>query len=107
MTIIWTNEYQKLIENPILLAIFALACYRLTRFLVEDVIFESLREFVWKKFPPSTKFGYLWTCYWCMGTWVSAGWLVLWGTAPEVALVLSLLLSISAVVGLISAWTER
>jgi hypothetical protein len=107
MTFTWTEDYQNLIENPILLVIFALTCYRLTRFLVEDVFFEPLREFVWKKFPPSTKFGYLFTCYWCMSVWTAAGWLIVWGIVPEAALVLSLLMSISAVIGLISAWTER
>jgi hypothetical protein len=42
-----------------------------------------------------------------MGVWTTAGWLIAWGIVPEAALVLSLLMSISAVIGLISAWTER
>lgn len=107
MTFTWTSSYQVLVENPIYFIMFALAAYRLTRLLIEDVVAEPLREFVWKRRPTSTKIGYLFTCYWCMGMWVSGSWFIFWGIVPEVALVLSLILSISALIGLISAWTER
>ena len=106
---IYTGElpFDTLIETPVLLVVLALAAYRITRLLVEDVVFEPVREFIWKRKPVSTKFGYLWTCYWCMGTWVSTFWFASWVIAPELVVVLSLILSISAIIGLISAWTER
>ncbi len=107
MTFTWTSSYQSLVENPILTIIFALAAYRLTRLLIEDVATEPIRDFVWKRRPVTTKIGYLFTCYWCMGMWVAGSWFIFWGIVPEVALVLSLILSISAFIGLISAWTER
>jgi hypothetical protein len=83
--------------------ILALASYRLTRLLTTDVIFESLREKVWKKFPPSTKFGYLFTCNWCMSIWTSFALIGLFLVVPMIAYVVSLVLSISAIVGVIAS----
>ena len=102
MTFTGEIPIQEFINNPMLLLILGLAAYRLTRVLLEDVVFEGLREFIWKKFPPNTKFGYLWTCYWCMGMWVSAIWFGAWLLVPVFVVVLSLVLSLSAIVGLIS-----
>jgi len=80
----------------------ALAAYRLTRLLTTDVILEDLREKVWKKYPPSTKIGYLFTCNWCMSIWAAAFIIALASLLPAVAYVVSLILSISALVGLVA-----
>lgn len=82
--------------------IMALAAYRLTRLLTTDVILEDLREKVWKKYPPSTKIGYLFTCNWCMSIWAAAFIIALASLLPTVAYVVSLILSISALVGLVA-----
>lgn len=82
--------------------IMALAAYRLTRLLTTDVILEDLREKIWKKYPPSTKIGYLFTCNWCMSIWAAAFLVFLASLLPAVAYVVSLILSISALVGLVA-----
>jgi hypothetical protein len=82
--------------------ITALAAFRLTRLLTTDVILEGLREKIWNKYPPSTKFGYLFTCNWCMSIWMAALLVVLTLLLPTVAYVVSLILSISALVGLVA-----
>lgn len=82
--------------------ILALAAYRLTRLFIEDVIFDTPRDAIWKKFPPeSTKIGYLLTCYWCLGLWVSGLVVVLYLLIPVPTLVVAAILAISAVVGMI------
>jgi hypothetical protein len=105
MTLIY--QYELLVENPFLLLILSLAAFRITRVITTDNIAEDLRDAVWKKFPPSTKIGYLLTCNWCMGLWVALAVFISWLLAPEATVVVSLVLSISAIIGLISAWTER
>jgi hypothetical protein len=82
--------------------ITALAVFRLTRLLTTDVIFEGMREKIWSKYPPSTKFGYLFTCNWCMSIWMAVLLVALTLLLPTVAYVVSLILSISALVGLVA-----
>jgi hypothetical protein len=89
--------------SPMLFLVLVLATYRLTRILTTDVIFEGLREKIWKKFPPSTKFGYLFTCNWCMSIWAAIILIVLFLTVPLIAYVVSLVLSISAIVGVVAS----
>jgi hypothetical protein len=83
--------------------ILALAAYRLTRLVTTDVIFEGFRDKIWSKWPPDTKLGYLITCDWCSGLWISGFLVIFWLLLPELAFVVSLVMSISAIVGLISA----
>lgn len=83
--------------------IIALASYRLTRLLTTDVIFEGLRERVWKKFPISTKIGYVFTCDWCMSIWAAGFLILLFMVLPLAAYVVSLILSTSAIVGFIAS----
>lgn len=82
--------------------ITTLAAFRLTRILTTDVILEGLRERIWKKYSPETKLGYLFTCNWCMSIWVAAFLIGLTALLPTVAYVVSLVLSISALVGLVA-----
>lgn len=87
--------------------VFALASYRLTRFLVEDHLFNGLREWVWKRWNPGTKLGYLFTCYWCMGFWMSSFVVVGYILVPSVMFIVALVLALSAVVGIISKIVDR
>lgn len=87
--------------------ILALAAYRMTHLITTDAIADGFRTWVWLKFPPMTKIGYLITCNWCTGFWVSIFFVIGFLTLPQVTLVVSLILAISAAIGLLSAWIER
>ena len=87
-------------------AVLVLASYRVTRAITTDTIFESVREKIWKKYPPSTKLGYLITCNWCTGFWVSIVFVVAYILVPDVTFVVSLILSTSALVGIIASKAE-
>lgn len=87
--------------------ILALAAFRLTHLITTDAIADGFRTKVWKKFPPNTKIGYLITCNWCTGFWVSVFLVISYLVLPVATLVVSLILAISASIGLISAWIER
>lgn len=90
-------------ENPFTILLLALATYRLARLITIDVIFEWLRNRIWKKFPPSTTFGYLFTCVWCQSIWFGS-LLTIWYTIePASAVVFTLPLALSAVAGIITA----
>jgi hypothetical protein len=93
--------------TAIIFIILALAAFRLTHLVTTDAIADGFRTKVWKKFPPSTKIGYLITCNWCTGFWVSIFLVIFYLVLPVAALVVSLILAISASIGLISAWIER
>lgn len=93
--------------DPFFYLILALASYRATRLITTDEITEPIRNWIWKKWPPSTMFGYLFTCNWCTGFWISTMLVVGALLVPTAAYVVSLVLSISAIVGLISAHLDR
>ena len=93
--------------NLLVFAILSLAAYRITHFIVADTLFEPVRDKIWKKFPPNTKIGYLFTCYWCMGFWISLFVVVLAYLLPEITFVVSLILAISAIIGIIATRVER
>jgi hypothetical protein len=86
--------------------LLVLASYRITRAVTTDTIFESAREKVWKKYPPSTKLGYLITCNWCTGFWISLVVVGCYLLVPYATYVVSLVLSTSALVGIISSKAE-
>lgn len=86
--------------------LLVLAAYRTTRLITTDTITEPIREKIWKKFPPSTAFGYLFTCNWCTGFWVSLLFVVAYILVPDVTFVVSLVLSTSALVGIIASKAE-
>lgn len=87
--------------------ILALGAYRLTHLITTDAIADGFRNWVWSKFPPMTKIGYLITCNWCTGFWVSLLFVIGASILPQFTFVVSLVLAISAVIGLLSAWIER
>lgn len=87
--------------------ILALGAYRMTHIITTDAIADGFRNWVWSKFPPMTKIGYLITCNWCTGFWVSLLFVVGASILPQFTFVVSLVLAISAVIGLLSALIER
>ena len=91
-----------MILEPLTFVILALAAFRVTRVITTDVIFESVRERIWKKFPSSKGFGYLITCDWCTGFYVSIIFVLAYLLVPVIVYVVSLVLSISAIIGLLA-----
>ena len=88
--------------------ILSLACYRITRLIIEDTITEPLRERVWKRFPPeSTRIGYLFTCPWCTGFWVSVLIVAAYLLLPSATIAIALVFAFSAVVGIIDTILHR
>lgn len=98
------NEYVVL-AIAILLSLPAasLATYRISKLLIEDVIFERPREAIFRRFPPeSTKTGYFFTCYWCTSMWVATLLTLGFILIPSVMLFICLPFAISAIAGLLS-----
>jgi hypothetical protein len=87
--------------------ILALAAYRVTHLITTDAIADGFRTRVWKRFPEHTKIGYLITCNWCTGFWVSLILVLAFLILPQVTFVVSLIMALSGAVGLLSAWIER
>jgi hypothetical protein len=87
--------------------VLALGAFRLTHIVTTDVIADGFRQWVWSKYDTSTKIGYLITCNWCTGFWVSLLFVAGASALPQLTFVVSLVLAISALVGLLSAWAER
>jgi hypothetical protein len=83
--------------------VLVLAAYRVTRLITTDVVLERFRTWVWKKYSPETKLGYLFTCNWCTGFWVSLAVILCYLILPSATFVVSLVLSTSALVGIISS----
>jgi hypothetical protein len=88
--------------EPLTFVILALAAFRVTRVITTDVVFEAVRERIWKRFPPSKGFGYLITCDWCTGFYVSIAFVLAYLLVPVIVYVVSLVLSISAIIGLLA-----
>ena len=88
--------------NLVHLIILSLASWRATRLIIEDRILEPVRNRIWEKHHPDASFwGYLITCYWCLGLWVSAfvvGWYLI---LPSVSIPVAAIFALSALVGLI------
>jgi hypothetical protein len=89
------------------LIVLALAVYRICRLLIEDTILEGPREKFFNKFPPSTKVGYVLTCYWCLGIWVASLVVLVCIIVPVLAMWAALVLALSASAGIIAAQVNR
>lgn len=88
--------------DPFLLfIIFSLATFRLARLVTQDQIFAPLREVIWKRFPPSTQFGYLFTCVWCTSIYTASLLVACYTILSTATLIFALILALSAVAGLI------
>lgn len=89
------------------LLILSLATFRLARLFTTDQIFEPLREVIWRKFPPSTQFGYLFTCNWCMSIWFASLITICYTIGTAITVIIALPLALSAVAGLITARLDK
>lgn len=88
--------------------VLSLAVFRVTKFFISDFLISGLRDRFWGKFPPeSTKLGYLTTCPWCLGFWVSLVFYSCYTIVPVLSLWVASVLALSAVVGLLSALDDR
>ncbi len=90
--------------NPVALVILALAVFRVTRLITTDAILEVPREWLFRKFPPGySRFGYLFTCNWCMSIWVASLLVIPYTIIPTATIIFSLIPALSAVAALIAA----
>lgn len=90
------------------LARTSLATYRLSRFAVEDELFEPIRSKIWKRYPPeSTKIGYLFTCYWCTSIYAASALQISRMIAPKTTRVVETALAASAVAGIVAARLDQ
>jgi len=88
----------------VFLLIFGIAAYRLTRVFLYDHMFDRARSWVWKRRPPENGgIGYLLTCAWCMGFWVSSLLVFAYIIVPVPTTVFALILGLNALVGWIAA----
>jgi hypothetical protein len=89
------------------LVVLSLATYRLTRLVTRDTVFSSVRNKVWERFPPeSSKFGYLFTCEWCLSVWV-ASLLFISAMISTVTVLLAVPFALSAIAGLLTAYEDK
>lgn len=87
--------------------LISLAVFRVTRLFTTDVIFERFREWVWKRKPPKTAIGYLFTCNWCLSIWFASLFTLCYTIEPTVTVYVALPFAFSAVAGLISARLDK
>lgn len=83
--------------------VLSLATFRTARLLTTDVIMDDVRQRIWKRYPPITKFGYLFTCNWCMSIWTASIITICYTIVPVATLIVALPFAFSAVAGLISS----
>lgn len=90
------------------LVIGGLATYRLSRLVTRDEVLSGPRNWLWKKFPPeSTKFGYWLTCVWCVSIWSASLLVISRIIIPEATYIVAVVLSLSAIAGLLTAYEDK
>lgn len=87
--------------------ILALAVYRITRLIVQDQVLDKVRVAIWKRHNSSSGIGYLITCYWCTSFWVSSLVVISYIIVPVPVTAIALVLALSAITGLITAWLDK
>lgn len=87
--------------NLVLLLVFFLATYRLTRLVIEDEIFDTPRDWLYSKVRSGGKLEYLLGCEWCVSFWVAIPLAILYIFLPTGMMVVGLPLAGSAITGLI------
>ena len=87
--------------------ILALATFRVARLIIEDAIFEPVREKIWDSFPPSHGLGYILTCYWCSSIYIATAFTIGYILIPSVVFFIALALALSATTGIISKYLDR
>jgi hypothetical protein len=86
-------------EPLLLFIIFSLATFRLARLITTDQIFAPLRNKIWERFPPSTQFGYLFTCVWCTSIYTASLLVVCYTILSTATLIFAVILALSTVAG--------
>jgi len=81
------------------LATDIIATYRLTKLVMEDKITEDFRNYVYEKFPRDSKISYFIGCPWCVSIWAGAVIFALRRIDPQVADMVSGILTASALTG--------
>lgn len=83
--------------------ILALATFRLTRLITTDVIFNGVRERIWRRFSPGDGgLGYLITCDWCTSIWTASLVATMYTIATGPTVFVCGILALSAAVGLLN-----
>jgi len=83
--------------------ILALAVYRICRLIIQDQVLETARNLIWSKFPYDKGIGYLITCYWCTGFWVSSLVVTCFIIVPIATTAVCSVLALSAAAAIIAA----
>ena len=83
------------------LVILSLAVIRITRLITTDTVFNSIRERIWKRYPPSTGPGYLITCNWCSSIYAASLVVLMYRIAPDYTIIGSTVLAMSMIAGIV------
>ena len=97
----WTPSSAWL-HDPVLLVLYALAVYRLTRLVVADELTAGPRERILTRVQDRPLLAYLVTCPWCISIWLALAWVLLASLLPPVAWYAGAVLAFSAVAGLLA-----
>lgn len=96
------------IELFFLIALLSLAAYRTSLLIVEDELFRTIREAIWRRFPPQKSlFGYFFTCMSCTSVWTALIWLTAFLLFPLPTTVIAVIMSVSAIVVIIDSALKR
>lgn len=83
------------------LIVDAVAVFRLTKLVTEDVITQDIRDFIFKKTPRGSKLRVLITCGWCSSFWAAVVIVALRRAHPASADIVSTTLALSAATGVL------
>ncbi len=86
-------------NTAVALATDIIATYRLTKLVLEDKIAEDFREYIYEKFPRDSKISYFIGCPWCVSIWAAVVIFALRRIDPQVADIVSGILTASALTG--------
>jgi hypothetical protein len=90
------------------LTLLGFATYRLTRLITRDELLSGFRNWFWVKRPPETsKLGYLLTCEWCMSIWVASLLQISRMIVPIPTNIVVVVLALSAIAGLLTAYEDK
>ncbi len=91
-----------MIPDWYILLLLSLAAYRMWKLLAEDTILAPVRARItmseWER--------ELLECPWCLGAWISLGWVVAWWVFPYQSTVIAVPFVVSALVGLYAQVVE-
>lgn len=85
----------------VLLLVYLLTVYRLTRLVIEDEIADKPRDWVYSKIKPGGMLAYMLSCPWCVSFWLAIPLSIIYIMFPPAMMVIGLPLAGSAIAGLI------